>query len=65
MRRSKASFGLLQILGMAIAGCLSFATFIDEWVLTGAAVLTAGGLSTWAWVIAKRQYGDYEYWRRY
>jgi hypothetical protein len=58
MRASKASFGLLHILGMAIAGCLAFAAFIDEWLWTGVAVLAAGGLSTWAWILAARQYGD-------
>ena len=58
MRASEASFGLVHVLGLAIAGCLAFAAFIDEWLWRGAAVLAAGGLSSWAWVVAKRLYGD-------
>jgi len=52
------SFGLLHVLGMAIVGCLAFAAFTDEWLWTGLAVAAAGGLSAWAWVVAKRQYGN-------
>jgi hypothetical protein len=49
---------LLPALGMAIVGCLAFAVFTDEWLWTGVALLAAGGLAVWAWVVAKRQYGD-------
>ncbi len=50
--------GLLYVLGMAIAGCLAFAVFTDEWLWTGVALLAAAGLAVWAWAVAKRVYGD-------
>jgi len=50
--------GLLYVLGMAIAGCLAFALFTDEWLWTGAAIAAAAGLAVWAWMVAKREYGD-------
>jgi hypothetical protein len=58
MPEPQQAFGLLHVLGMAIAGCLAFAVFTDEWLWTAIAVAAAVGLSTWAWVVAKRQYGD-------
>jgi hypothetical protein len=51
------SFGLLHVLGLAIVGCLAFAVFTDEWLWTGVAVIAAGALAAWAYVVAKREYG--------
>ena len=52
------AFGLLHVLGLAIVGCLAFAVFTDEWLWTGLAIAAAAGLSAWAWVVARRQFGD-------
>lgn len=52
--------GLLQVLGMAIAGCLAFALFIDEWLWRGLAVAVAVGLAAWAYRVARKLYGDSE-----
>ena len=54
------SFGLLHVLGMAIVGCLAFAAFTDEWLWTGLAIGAAGVLSAWAYVVAKREFGNDE-----
>ena len=58
MLESPPPLGLLPALGMAIVGCLVFAVFTDEWLWTGVALLAAGGLSAWAWQVAKRLYGN-------
>lgn len=50
--------GLLYVLGMGIAGCLAFAVFTDEWLWTGVALLGAAGLAAWAWMVARRVFGD-------
>jgi hypothetical protein len=52
--------GLLYVLGLAIVGCLAFALFTDEWLWTGMAIATAGGLAAWGYRVAKRLYGDDE-----
>jgi len=52
------AFGLLHVLLLAIAGCLAFAVFTDEWLWTGLALAAAAGLSAWAWIVAKRQYDN-------
>ena len=51
-------FGLLHVLGMAIVGCLAFAAFTDEWLWAGLAIVAAGALAAWAYVVARREYGD-------
>lgn len=58
MPETQGPFGLLHVLGMAIAGCLAFAVFTDEWLWTGIAGAAAAILSAWAYVVAKREYGD-------
>ena len=58
MPDSQSPFGLLHVLGMAIVGCLAFAVFTDEWLWTGLAILAAGGLSVWAYIVARREYGN-------
>jgi len=55
---SSQSLGLLNVLGMAIVGCLAFAVFIDEWLWTGLSLAAAGGLAVWAWREAKRLFPD-------
>lgn len=50
--------GLLYALGLAVAGCLAFAVFTDEWLWTGVALAGAGGFAAWGWQVAKRLYGD-------
>lgn len=52
------SFGLLHVLGLAAVGCLAFAAFTDEWLWTGVAIMAAGGFAAWAYIVARRVYGD-------
>jgi hypothetical protein len=58
MLEAQPPFGLLHVLGMAIVGCLAFAAFTDEWLWTGIAILAAGVLSAWAYIVARREHGD-------
>jgi hypothetical protein len=51
------SFGLLHVLGLAAMGCLAFAVFTDEWIWAGIAVIVAIALASWAYILARRQYG--------
>ena len=58
MPEEQPTFGLLHVLGMAIVGCLAFAAFTDEWLWFGLAILAAAGLSAWAYIVARREYGN-------
>jgi hypothetical protein len=58
MPETQSPFGLLHVLGIAIAGCVAFAVFTDEWLWTGIAAAAAAALSAWAYVVARREYGD-------